>query len=118
MVSYQRQLKKDISHTGLFFFFLLFFFWLRFFIFSQGLNQLNSPLYNFPFDVFRLIKVSFLSLFSPGEEGECTQKFISEAGSAAAAAAAAVAVGQAEPPPASAPKSLGETHPPAATPLP
>lgn len=41
-------------------------------------------------------------LFSPGEEGERTQKFISEAGSAAAAAAAAVAVGQAEPPPASA----------------
>lgn len=99
-VSYQRQLKKDISHTG--FFFPSLFFWLRFFFF-QGLNQLNSPLYNFPFDVFRLIKVSFLSLLSPGEEGERTQKFISEAGSAAAAAAAAVAVGQAKPPPASTP---------------
>lgn len=72
------------------------------FCFSQGLNQLNSPFYNFPFDMFRLIKVSFLSLLSPGEEGEHTQKFTSEAGSAAAAAAA-LAVGRAEPPPAPAP---------------
>lgn len=73
------------------------------------IKSTQQPLYNFPFDVFSLIKVSFLSLFSPGEEGERTQKFTSAAGSAAAGAAA-VAAGQAEPPPAL-PKPLGKALP-------